>query len=112
MIVSEDSRQVPVCLNAPRPVLLTSRSYLILLRAQSRIRSGRRWRSLADVIGNLAAIAKGIQRGNDCLAVGTFPETHIEGNARRSFLRLIRPTDVWRRLPCRGKLLRRGTLDT
>src|SRR5258706_13306644 len=99
MIVGKDSRQVAVGLNSLGPVFLSSRAGLILLCAQGWIRT--RWwrRCLADVIGDLAAIAERIQCRDDRFPVGAFPNAYVEGNAHRGFLWRIRPADVRGRRP-------------
>src|SRR5258706_4994676 len=99
MIVGKDSRQIAVSLNSLGPVFLSSRAGLVLLRSQTWIGTWWRRRGLADVIGDLTAIAERIQRRDDRFPVRTFPDAHVEGNAHRSFLWRVRSADVRGRLP-------------
>src|ERR1035437_6490522 len=57
MIVSEDPRQSAIDLDPFCPILQRSRPGLVLLRREFGIRPRRRWRSLANVVVDLAAIA-------------------------------------------------------
>ena len=59
--------------------------------------------ALAEIGGDVAAVAAGIERGDDGLAVGPVPDADIERNAFRRLFRRIRPADARRRLPRRTK---------
>src|SRR5947209_16111027 len=99
MVISEDAGEVSIRLNPARPIFRRTRARLILLRRQSRIGPWRRWRHFAQIIKNLAAIAERIERGDDSLAISSFPNSNVEGNANRRLLRRIWPADMRRGLP-------------
>ncbi len=104
MVVGENAGGLPINVNARRPISFSS---LPSTRARSSGRLGRRGWSLAEVGINLAAIAAGIERGEDSLAVGTRPNAYVKRNAFRGLFRRVRAADLWGRLPGCAELLRR-----
>src|SRR5581483_4803530 len=107
MIISENTGQFAIDADALNPVFIRSHSSAL------RISRSRWWRrSFAEIVGNVAPIAKRIQCRNHCLAIGSFPDAHVERNPFRSFLWRIRTTHVRSRLPSGRKLLSRKSFDT
>src|SRR5689334_20997523 len=99
MIIGKNSGKVSIDLNSLWPVLRAPRALLVLLITECGIRPRQWWRRFAQVVLHVAAIVERIQRRNYRAPIGPFPETDIERNADRSFLRRVGPTDMWRRLP-------------
>src|ERR1035441_10639531 len=98
LIVGVDAGDIAIELDALHPVLFA---------AASAAGSG----LFAEIGGDVAAVAAGVQRREDGLAVGAFPDSNVERDTHGRLLGGIGATDFGRGLPTGRELLSGEALD-
>src|SRR5271169_3572282 len=99
MIVGENAGCVAVNLHSLGPVFLRASTTAAATSTGVWIYRLGRGRSLAQIVGHVRTVAQRVQRGDYGFSVRADPQTDVERNSLRGFLRRIGAADVRRGLP-------------